>query len=59
MLELSGGVLCFDVGHGVGAALIADQQAIALREVARVFGAAVGGDLTAIGILAFARADTL
>jgi hypothetical protein len=36
VLELRRRVLRFDVGHGVRAAVIADQQAVALGEVARI-----------------------
>jgi hypothetical protein len=39
MLEMrSGFVAAFDIGHRMRAALVADQQAVALREVARILG---------------------
>src|SRR5215470_10053841 len=41
VLEHSRGVLGLDIGHGVGAALIADQKRIAIGEIARTGRAAV------------------
>ena len=40
VLHRRGGVLHFDVREGVGAALAADQQRIALREIARAWASA-------------------
>jgi hypothetical protein len=51
MLEHSGAVAALDIGHGMGAALVADQQRVALGEVAGVLGLGVGRDLAAIGII--------
>src|SRR5512144_50633 len=41
------------------AALIPDEQRIAVREIARALGLAVCGHQPAIGIVRFARSDTL
>ena len=41
VLEHRRGILRLDIGHGMGAALVADQQAVALGEVARALGAGV------------------
>src|SRR5690606_6382962 len=59
VLDGRGRVLHLDVGEGVRAALLADQQAVALGVVARALGA--GGDLdqAAVGVLAAAGADAL
>ena len=40
VLHMGRGVLDFDIGHRMGAALVADQQGIALRIVAREIGRA-------------------
>src|SRR5690606_31155045 len=53
------GVLHLDVGEGVGPALLADQQAVALGVVARAVGIAVDLDQAAVGVLATAGADAL
>src|SRR5690606_27720690 len=45
--------------YGVCAAFVADQQRIALGEVARVLGAAVRGDLAAIGVVRLAGRNAL
>lgn len=57
MLQVCGFVAAFDVGHGVGAALVADQKAIALREVTRAVRAREDFDEAAIGLVALTRAD--
>ena len=51
MLDLRGGVLHLDIGEGMGAALVANQERIALREVARVRGALLDLHGAAIGVL--------
>src|SRR5690606_30266460 len=53
------GVLHLDIGEGVGTALFADQQAVALGVVARAVGIAVDLDQAAVGVLATAGADAL
>src|SRR5690606_2553407 len=55
----SAGVLHLDVGEGVGAALLADQQRVALGVVARAIGAGSHLDQAAVGVLATAGADAL
>src|SRR5262249_46842755 len=52
-------IAAFDIRHGVGAALAADQQRVALRVVARVGRLGVHTDETTIGVLRFAGADAL
>src|SRR5690606_34394138 len=51
--------LRLDVRRRVRAALAADQQAVAVREVARVRRLAVRRDESAIGVLRAARGDAL
>src|SRR5690606_40548590 len=60
-LVLDGGaeILHLDVGEGVGAAALADQQAVALGVVARAVGVAVHLHQAAVGVLATAGADAL
>src|SRR5690606_21467983 len=53
------GVLHFDVGEGVGAALLADQQRVALGVVARAVGARRHLHQPAVGVLPAAGADAL
>src|SRR5882724_2851243 len=48
-----------DIGHGVAAALGADEQAVALRIVAGPRGAGLDAHQAAIGILAMAGRDAL
>ena len=55
VLELRAGVLRLDIGHRMRAALVADQQRVALGEVARVRRLAVRRDLAAIGVVASGR----
>ena len=50
MLQNGGRVLRLDIGHGVRGAFVADQQAVALREVADVLRFLVHRDETAIGV---------
>src|SRR5206468_10325712 len=52
-------VAAFDIGHGVGAAGVADQQAVALGEVARALGARQDPHQAAIGVVRLARRDAL
>ena len=59
VLELRRRVLGFHVGHGVRAALVADQQRVAVGEVAGVGRLAVRRDLAAIGVLREAGGDAL
>src|SRR3954454_10835472 len=59
VLEQSGGVLCLDVGHRVRAALVADQERIARREIARAGRLAVRGHEAPIGVLGTSRRDAL
>src|ERR1700712_5011830 len=59
VLEQGGGILGLDIGHGVRAAFVADQQRVAGREVAGSGCLAVRGDETAIGVLGDAGGDAL
>src|SRR6476620_5360939 len=59
MLEQGGGILRLDIGHGVRAAFVADQQRVAGGEVARAGGFAMRGDEAAIGVLRDAGGDAL
>ena len=59
MLDGGTRVLHFDVGEGMGAALLADQKAVALGVVARAIGIAVDLDQAAVGVLAASGADAL
>jgi hypothetical protein len=59
VLEDGGAVAALDIGNRVGAALVADEQRVALGEVAGVLGLGVCRDLTAIGIVREAGSDTL
>ena len=59
MLDGGARVLHLDVGEGVRAALLADQQRIALGVVARAIGVAVHPHQAAVGVLAAAGADAL
>ncbi len=52
-------ILHFDVREGVGAALVADQQRIALRVIARVGCVLENFHLAAIGVLAVPGGDSL
>ncbi len=57
MLDLRGRVLDLDVRHGVRAAFGAEQQRIALGEVAHAVGVGGDADQPAIGVVTLARAD--
>ncbi len=57
MFELGVGAAVFDIGHGVRAAAVADQQAVALGEIAGAFGLFVDRDEAAIGVVGLPRAD--
>ena len=59
VLDLRGRVLHVDVGEGVRAAFVAEQQGVALREVARVGRAFHHFHLTAVAVLAAPGADAL
>src|SRR4029078_824106 len=59
MFEHRRGILLLDVGHGVRAALVADQQRVAVGEVARALRLAVRGDQPAVGVLRVAGRDAL
>src|SRR5690606_36480728 len=59
VLDGGAGVLHLHVGEGVGAAALADQQAVALGVVAGAFGPALDLDQAAVGVLAAAGADAL
>ncbi len=52
-------VFALDVGHGVRAALVADQQRVAVGEVARAGRLAVSRDQAAIGVLRAPGGDAL
>ncbi len=52
VLDLRAGVAHFDVGKGVRAAAVADQQRVALRVVARPFGLGQHLDQAAVGVAA-------
>src|SRR5207245_2174383 len=59
VLDLRGRVLHFEVRESVGAALIAEQQRIALRVVARAPGALEDFHHTAVAVLAVPGGDAL
>ena len=59
MLDHGGGILRLDIGHRVRAALVADQQRVAIGEVARALGPAMRAHQAAIGVLRFAGRDAL
>ena len=59
MLEHGGGILRLEIRHGMRAAFVADQQRVAVGEVARVGGLAMRRDETAIGVLRLAGRDAL
>ena len=59
MLHLSARILHFDIGHRVCAAVVADQQRVAIGEVARVGCPAVDRDLAAIGVVRMAGRNAL
>src|SRR5262252_3375160 len=53
------GVLSLDIGHGMGTTAIADQERIAVGEVARVLGLAMRRDQAPVGVLGMAGGDAL
>src|SRR3546814_5483776 len=59
MLDLCRRVADFDIGHGVGAAFVAQQQAVALGEVAHPLGIRGDAHQPAIGAARLAGADPL
>src|SRR3546814_788573 len=59
VLDGGAGVLHLDVGEGVRAAFLADQQRVALGVVARAVGGSRHLDQAAVGVLAAAGADAL
>src|SRR6202042_1418937 len=59
VLEHGGRGLGLDIGDGVGAALVADQERVAIGEVAGADGAAGGRDQPAIGVVGAAGGDAL
>src|SRR5262249_6552396 len=59
VLEVRRGVLGLDIGHSMCAAPVADQQAVAVGEVARVPRLAVRRDQPAVGVLRAPRGDAL
>src|SRR5262249_10326348 len=59
VLEHGGGVLRLDIGHGMGAAFVADEERIAVGEIARALRPAVGHDEAAIGVVGAPRGDAL
>ena len=59
VLDPGRGVAHLDIGHGVGAAAVADQQRVALRVVARALGPRLHPHEAAIGVLAAPGRDAL
>src|SRR5215467_11896966 len=59
MLDPGGPVLHFDIGNRVAAAVGPDQQAVALRVVARTLGLGLDAYQPAIGVLPMAGGDAL
>src|SRR5271166_2141364 len=59
VFDHSGGVLGLDIRYRVGAAFVADQQGIAVGEIARSGRQSVHGRLPPIGVLRFAGRDAL
>ena len=59
MLKLRIGAAVFDIRHRVRAAAVADQQTVALREIARRFGLFVDRDQPAISIVRLTGTDPL
>src|SRR3546814_9519425 len=59
LLDGGAGVLHLDVGEGVRAAFLADEQRVALGVVARAVGGSRHLDQAAVGVLAAAGADAL
>ncbi len=59
MLEHGGGVLALDIRHRMRTTIVADQQAVAIGEVARVRRLAMRRDEAAIGVLGVPRRNAL
>lgn len=59
MLQIGGFIAALDIRHSVRAALIADQQTIALREIPRIVGTRHDLDQPAIGVVGASGADAL
>ena len=59
MLDLGRGIANLDIGHGVRAAVLAEQQRIALGEIAHALGIGSNANQPAIGVLALASRDAL
>ena len=59
MLDAARVVLDLDVGHGMRAAFVTNEQTITLRVIAAVLGLGVHADQPTIGVLGMARADPL
>ena len=59
MLQIGTRVLDLDIGKGVGAAAVADQQGVALGVIARTLGPLTDPYQAAIGLLTFAGGDAL
>ena len=59
MFHLGGGVANLDVGHRVGAALVADEQRVALGEIPGVVGSGHHLDQAAVGGAALSGRDAL
>ena len=59
VLEVRRRILRLDIGHGVRAAFVADQERVAGGEVARAGRLAMRGDEPAIGVLRHAGRDAL
>ena len=59
MLELRRAVIRLDIGHRMRAAVVADQQRVAIGEIARARRLAMRRDLAAIGVLRMAGGNAL
>src|SRR5260370_39826854 len=53
------GILRYDIGNGMGAALVADQKRIAIGEIARAGRAAMCRYQSAIGVVGMTGSDAL
>ena len=59
MLDLRAGIADLDIGHGMRAAFVTEQQAIALGKIAHAIGIGCHAHQPAIGVVAFSGADAL
>ena len=59
VLGLSRGIVCFDIGHGVGAAGGADQEAVALGVIAGKVGLGADAHQAAVGVVGVTRGNAL